>query len=55
MAVIDVRESTELVKYKEFVVFQPWRKVYEFSNGTVNDISEVFCYKYWILGQQVAC
>ena len=42
MAVIDVRESTELVKYKEFVVFQPWMRVEAGSNEMVNEIYETF-------------
>ena len=42
VVVIDIIGSMKLVEPKEFVVFQPWRKVYEFSNGTVNDISEAF-------------
>ena len=39
---IDVIGFMKLVKSKDFVVFQPCRRVEVGSNGTVNEISEDF-------------
>ena len=38
----DLKRSMKLVKLKDFIVFQPWRREKSGSNGTVNEISEDF-------------
>ena len=42
VVVIDVIGSIKMVKSKEFLVLQPWRRVEAGSNGTFNEISEDF-------------